>query len=179
MQSTQENGNRQKDPQTSKVKANIPHQCPALDRQVCKYMESIQGCMVQHFHSRILWLVILNQCTHAQVKFKCWLVWLSSLETFPQKSNQYKMINNKIILNIFTVQYSTNKFYLFLALSHDFQCADPGSECHWLQSQQFTTDREDTPSPATAAPTRMLSGWPSKPEAQVGRKHQPHTCSAC
>lgn len=76
--------------------------------------------MVQHFHGRILWLVILNQCTHAQVKFKCWLVWLSSLETFPQKSNQYKMINNKIIINIFTVQYSTNKFYLFLALSHDF-----------------------------------------------------------
>lgn len=63
-------------------------------------MESIQGCMVQHFHGHVLWLVILNQCTHAQVKFKCWLVWLSSLETFPQKSNQYKMINNKIIINI-------------------------------------------------------------------------------
>lgn len=66
--------------------------------------ESIQGCMVQHFHGRVLWLVSLNQCTHVQLKFNAGL-FVSFLETFPQISNQYKskIINNKKLINIFAV----------------------------------------------------------------------------
>lgn len=77
------------------------------------------------------------------------------------------------------VGLSTTSSPLLLSLSlYATQRADSGRQRHRLQSHESTPAGEDAPPPSGPAPTGMLGRRPPEPEAQVGRKRQPHTCPA-